>query len=144
MDRPPCGDRRGVWGSEAALPLRKSKMRRQGWARPPAHGGSQERTRAAAGALLKGRRSTLRTQPRVPTGSSTVAGCYHELKSPKPRLGCFLATGAAALLDGGSSATRFLWTQRTRAAVCVQGSPRAARPRPPSCLPVDTGPGASV
>lgn len=102
-------------------------MWRQGWARPSTHGGSQERTRAAARALLKGGRSTLRTQPRVPTGSSTVAGCYHELKSPKPRLGFFLATGTAALLDGSSSATRFLGAQRTRAAVCT----RAPSEEPP-------------
>lgn len=81
---------------------------RQGRAKPPAQGGSQERTRAAARALLKGRQSAPRTQPRVPTGSSTAAGCYHELKSPKPRLGFFLATGTAALVDGSSSATRFL------------------------------------
>ena len=36
------------------------------------------------------------------------SGCYHELKSSKPRLGFFLATGTAVLVDGSSSATRFL------------------------------------
>ena len=81
---------------------------RDGRAKPPAQGGSQERTRAAARALLKGGWSASHTQPQVPTGSSTVAGCYHELKSPKPRLGFFLATGTVALVDGSSSATRFL------------------------------------
>lgn len=33
---------------------------------------------------------------------------YQELKSPKPRLGFFFAAVAAMLVDGSSSATRFL------------------------------------
>lgn len=41
-------------------------------------------------------------------GPEQQACCYHELKSPKPRLGFFLATGTAVLVDGSSSATRFL------------------------------------
>lgn len=36
------------------------------------------------------------------------ACCYQELKSPKPRLGFFLAMGTAVLVDGSSSAARFL------------------------------------
>lgn len=42
-----------------------------------------------------------------PTGSERQA-CYHELKSLKPPLGFFLAVGTAALVDGSSSAARFL------------------------------------
>lgn len=37
-----------------------------------------------------------------------VGCCYQELKSPKPQLDFFLATGAAVLVDGSSSATRFV------------------------------------
>lgn len=60
-------------GQKTALPPWKSEMRRQGQAKPPAQGGSQERTRAAARALLKGGRSAPCTQPRVPTRSSAAA-----------------------------------------------------------------------
>jgi len=45
------------------------------------------------------------------SGAGSHAGtgcCYHELKSPKPRLGFFLATGTAVLVEGSSSAARFV------------------------------------
>lgn len=51
------------------------------------------------------------TQDPTLSPSETPEGqtrCYHELKSPKPRLGFFLATGAAVLVEGSSSAARFL------------------------------------
>lgn len=67
------------------------------------------------------------TGPRPPDPPGDPEGqtcCYHELKSPKPRLGFFLATGTAVLVEGSSSATRFLERE---------GSvPRAGGPRPPT------------
>lgn len=61
-------------GQKTALPPWKPEMRRQGRAKPPAQGGSQERTRAAARALLKeGRAVGPCTQPRVPTRSGAAA-----------------------------------------------------------------------
>lgn len=39
--------------------------------------------------------------------------CYQELKSPKPRLGLFLAVEVAVLVDGSSSAARFLRHEKT-------------------------------
>lgn len=41
-------------------------------------------------------------------GGSERQACYHELKSLKPPLGFFLATGTAVLVDGSSSAARFV------------------------------------
>lgn len=49
----------------------------------------------------------MQAPSRAPTGVQRWA-CYHELKSPKPRLGCFLATGTAVVVDCSSSATRFV------------------------------------
>ena len=60
------------------------------------------------------------------------ACCYHELKSPKPRLGFFLATGTAALVEGSSSATRFLGREAADKSCHAGTRPRAGSPDPPS------------
>lgn len=49
---------------------------------------------------------------------------YHELKSVKPRLGFFLATETAALVDGSSSATRFLGREEWDSSCCGGQPPR--------------------
>lgn len=67
-------------------------------------------------------------------GSEQQACCYHVLKSLKPPLGFFLATGTAALVDGSSSAPRFLGRRAGRQLLSTPtpslSSPAA--PRPPS------------
>lgn len=66
------------------------------------------------------------------------ARCYHELKSPKPRLGLFLAPGAAALVDASSSATRFLGKAAAGSIAAWVPGPQVGSPQlhaPPPQIP---------
>lgn len=121
----------------------------EGWGGPWAPGAGKGTQATGKGRRVRAETSGCGKQPSPASlpGSEQQACGYHVLKSLKPPLGFFLATGTAALVDGSSSAPRFLGREEAGAS-CCGGQARAgshvfhitptpslissAAPRPPS------------